>query len=1076
MNKKIKKRIKSCALALAMVTTTLTANLSISASASDVYPYTIPSLETLKSTATANASKGDYGLTNTLSYMDVQGTLFNANVFSKINIPTAQNGTTADTNGFVVNANGQNAENRNSTISPYDTTNNYTFYMYPPSESNSYVYSVSRLSGSTTINTLKTYTFNKANNWGWGDLETGNGGIRYIPGVSNSSDNSNRYGLFSFNVFETTTTDKSATTVVNPSNNNCSQTATIGNRVYTYNGYVTSMNNTNEDKDIYPKTVKSEANMFLKYRWTVSDMTELLVNSIGGEGKSAQKKYWEWQNSIENAKETSAKREELKQEYNSLNKHSGWGIALTEEDKGTLSCTYKKVGKWGKQDVDVKLTLMDYTPTTEFNRIAVRDFGSIKTSSINSSNESSWSYQNVPAALRGANDVFTYCNYTRYIDGKNQTYNGNMYRTHPLFSFQSRKVGVDFAWADSVQLKYEFFNSSTGEQITDIKGRSTWKDIDNSQSVSFAPNSNGKEVNIYDYDKSVTFKNDFYSGNGPSSSSNLLVPAGVYDPLMYKTWNYHLYNPTTKSYNKTPTKLKGCFDWLGDNAEDKWQSQWIYVEFEKDLNVVYTANGHRKITGTTDGVSVGVDDTYTEWNVEYSSSDSSKTYFQNKKYTPTVASAAKTLSNPTYSAEWKGIHPNQSAQLGNELSSSSFVGKMTIQKNVETLASSEAQAMTGKINPDEIYFAVKDSNGKYMAFVKNESTNTYEYKDGIIFETPDSSTLAKLYPTETGKVNIDGLPAGYYAVEEYITGSNFTDKGAEWEYKLNGATKDMTNEDPYVQIINGGTTAVTVVNQEKIGDLEIDKLNSDGTAVPAGIAFTLTGTSDGGTIVNRTIKTGDVLDCKTNTSRGKANDYQAILLNVPCGTYKLDEVESTIPEGYLKGTMPDKIVITEASANINKYTITNILATGPIKITKKLTEAYYDDEQFVFEVTDKGKDGTQDNKFLVLTTVNAGDTSATVTVDNCKYGHIYEVKELNTNWRYKPVTSDTKLFINDEGLEKLTTDDIAKLKYSYSDTDNAMTFTMFNCDNDYNCIFTNKGHDYWLDDTAHVTNNMKSIT
>ena len=238
------------------------------------------------------------------------------------------------------------------------------------------------------------------------------------------------------------------------------------------------------------------------------------------------------------------------------------------------------------------------------------------------------------------------------------------------------------------------------------------------------------------------------------------------------------------------------------------------------------------------------------------------------------------------------------------------------------------------------------------------------------------------------------------------------------------------------------------------GFLKIIKENEDGS-IPNGIQFNIKSTyTVSGVKVDQTVTVANGM-------------YYASL---PVGIYTVTEIASSVPEDYLVAD-PQTVDVHDSDTFSSPATVkfVNKLAEGPITITKKLTESYYTQEEFVFEVSETDKGGNV-NKFLAYIVIPAGKTSGSVTIDKCRNGRTYSVRELNTNWRYTPVNDSTYLRVNGKSPT-------AEHNYSKNTATNTLSFKAVALNNnDYECIFTNKGHDHWLDDGSTVSNVMKPIT
>lgn len=121
-----------------------------------------------------------------------------------------------------------------------------------------------------------------------------------------------------------------------------------------------------------------------------------------------------------------------------MNKTSVYKLPASKSDTYNLSCTYKKAGKYNGRDIDVKITI------------------------------SNWDVGNDWESDKG-ND------YTNRMPGGGD---------FGFLSFSKSKVGIYTAYLNWVQVDYAFTYSDTGA-AANVKGHSTWKDIDFSQGITF---------------------------------------------------------------------------------------------------------------------------------------------------------------------------------------------------------------------------------------------------------------------------------------------------------------------------------------------------------------------------------------------------------------------------------------------------------------------------------------------------------------------------------------------------------------------------------------------------------------
>lgn len=288
-----------------------------------------------------------------------------------------------------------------------------------------------------------------------------------------------------------------------------------------------------------------------------------------------------------------------------------------------------------------------------------------------------------------------------------------------------------------------------------------------------------------------------------------------------------------------------------------------------------------------------------------------------------------------------------------------------------------------------------------------------------------------------GKAVFSNVPYGTYTLSETSVPTGYDAVAAR---KITVSSKNSN-------------VSVNLTDPLTKGFLKIIKENEDGS-IPNGIQFNIKSTyTVSGVKVDQTVTVANGM-------------YYASL---PVGIYTVTEIASSVPEDYLVAD-PQTVDVHDSDTFSSPATVkfVNKLAEGPITITKKLTESYYTQEEFVFEVSETDKGGNV-NKFLAYIVIPAGKTSGSVTIDKCRNGRTYSVRELNTNWRYTPVNDSTYLRVNGKSPT-------AEHNYSKNTATNTLSFKAVALNNnDYECIFTNKGHDHWLDDGSTVSNVMKPI-
>lgn len=751
----------------------------------------------------------DRNLKNSLNLLSCLGTFRNDTFgYSTLTGPSSTNGTISGS-GFTVNANGETASDRES--KSYE--HNIKFYMEAPCTEDSFTYTVNRSN--------RNYVFNQANNWGWGNPTTGIGGIRYIP----SSQHDPYYGNYTFNAWEVDTKTLSGLHRTSYTNDGksynlltyddlSSMSSPLVSRTNGINGYL--WNNADKvgltysfinDNGNNSKPTTGSAGFWegAQLNWALSRIKHLHDNqreedkSTDGEipldpeqilsENDAEETKGKWSvkdtTDIDNDKDY----EEYKYNYGGVDlvtlaeeaigheRQSGWVIALNEADKGTLSCTYDNVGQFKGKTVSVKLTVSDWQTSDEWRNSAFRqysDSANYKTGNwyLNSLSESAvgnWSLRKTP----GTNVTYAYDD--SFAAGGPYG-GGNKNETCPLLSFASDGIGVNVCFVDWIKVDYTFIDEN-GKEITDsdFSGRGTWKDIDFSQSVSFLPASqnNGKGfTGIYDYDGSVVFMNSEAASKANSKYNINITANKKYDSLLYKSWDFTNSNGSTDKY-------WGVFDWVSTNGElDNYKTNWIYAEFNGSFSIVYGANGHGDMT------SVGLNDKYnTEGGIHFEYSNSGDEITSRKRLATSPVTSLSALDSGskviTYSSI-QGMRGQSDAHLVNDVTGTSYYGEITINKFVQQKNGSYVKASGSDwASRNNVFFVIKDGNGKYLAYDLSSSNSNGEYviDDTITYNdwngSRQSRRVTRFALNSSGVIHITNIPAGTYFIEEIFTSEEY---------------------------------------------------------------------------------------------------------------------------------------------------------------------------------------------------------------------------------------------------------------------------------------------------------------
>lgn len=1198
MKSKIDRNKKTLSCFLAAIIAVSASGLSASAFSTTFQAYPGHGGSSITSQASTKAASGDYGWQNEINLLKSVGNLKpDGTGYSSLLVPGSTNKSAVG-----VNKNGENASDREANT--WD--NDFTFYMDPPAETDDYEYEVTRGG--------KTYTFNKSNNWGWGNADTGAGAIKSIPAKgdttgsttynttdlvysSKTNDNLDKLGLNIYSPSHTSLTYNDLfdwTSKLVARNRNISDNSitwrdsnniptnllsvSISNALglkYVTAGYYTSVNKPTSgaagDADW------QRANNYLAWIYSKIGPEPEGSGEIDTYGLSLK-------DIVDNSKYynkdvySMAKNKDIRSlgdialEALKCTKHSGWGFALQESDKGNLSCIYKNVGQWYDKEndkwhnVNVKLTVMDYQGNDMFNFRAARYSASGKATS---NNKSDWIYTNLAMA-----DFYDDTHTATYGGA---TLRGNEYTAeHPKMSFNASKVGIDTMWDGYIKCNYSFFDSETGEAL-DVSGRSVWKDIDGGQSVSFGKGVTG----IYDYDKKTNLSTSIKNYTGTSD-----LKAGSYDPLLYKRWTYTNPNGTSETYT-------GAFDWLSVSTEDHYTTNWVYAEFKGSFDVIYGLAGHQNINNA--GVKYEYDSEEQTLNISAQSGVTPSADYKTSSFNYTTSTG--TLGSVSVNtidtiATGYGHLVNNSPET--EYRGNLVISKLIKRSNGQTVAATKSDMLN-------TYFVIMNSAGKYVTYDSSSSSEgNYTASVNTVSQYQGNGGLARFKVGDDGTIRISGLQQGAYFIFEIIGGDavdrfietsitspdgkivydnntpatvkatettnvrvvnsessygnllfskkekisensqsdsvvpdsviseleflvyrldyHLTNSGGDniylishnassttgeyifsasapapkystgplnasrsaFVYKLDSKgqfkisnlpagtylIREITNHDRYngtmkdvtITVKKDSTAAATGYNILKTGSIEITKTNEDGTTPADGIQFMIAGTTYLGTSYVNTFT---------------LKDGKVVVNDIPLGTLNIIELPNAVPDGYASALT--QIVTLSENGQKLKVNVTNPSVPGPIKITKNLTKAYYTQEEFVYSVTERDLKGNT-STFMSYIVIPAGETTGSVIIDNCKSGCTYTVKELNTNWRYTPVTDKTYLTINGNTFDKISSQTQQYVKYGKSNSDNSMTFKLLNPKvNDFNCIFTNDGHDYWLDDGDTVTNVMKPI-
>lgn len=932
----------------------------------------------------------DRNLQNSLNLLGNFGT-FRDDTFgySKLTGPSSTNGTVSGS-GFTVNAGGENASDRDS--KSYD--NNIKFYMSAPYLEDSFTYTVSR-SG-------KNYTFNQANNWGWGNPETGTGGIRYIP----SSKHDSYYGNYTFNAWEVDTKTLSGLHRTSYTNDGKSYS------LLTYND-LTSATSPLIDRDAQHTGITG--NLWInadKIGLTYAYLSDTSNNSKPTTGVAGFKEgnYLNWalrrikyyhdnqpndtkikygeipldpqailndenwkQVPYDRADTLSPTLYEIAEEAIKNERQSGWAIALNDADKGTLSCTYDKVGNFKGKSVSVKLTVVDWQASDDWRHNAFRqykDTDNFKTgdwflTAISETAVGNWNTRKTPGTNVSQASNGSFATGSPYGGG-------NEKETCPLISFASDGIGINVSFLDWIKVDYTFFDED-GNEITDpdFKGRGTWKDIDYSQSVSFLPaaQNNGKGfTGIYDYDGYV-----WWSGPTSASKANQAYNINItkdtkYDSLLYKSWDYINVDGSTDRY-------WGVFDWVGTEGEDDDKTNWVYGEFNGPFSIIYGAGGHG------DMAYAGVKGEYNKDTIQTVYQNTGDARTSNKRLATSPVTSPASLNSGSREIEVPSIQVMRSQPDAHniaDLTGTSYYGEVNITKYLEQKNGNYVKASGADwSDKNNVFFAIRDGNGKYLAFDLDASdtvNDKYVIDPTITYDNYDGSRQSKRVThfslNSSGELHITNIPAGTYFIEEILSGTTVRPQySGESTIKysiITGQTpsnpvvsedgmfevfdKESQNKSTQLLIYNdlAETGTVTFTKKAKTSNnpaqLSIDNnvandlefvLLLDGETVDSPNAdyfVTVNQISSGKYSFDKLSWPLQYSSAPPSNAILKLDSYNQLVINdLPVGDYYLREITGN--DIYFDGTMDDVHFTVTANSKI-AVTGLNILKTGNITINK----------------------------------------------------------------------------------------------------------------------------------------------
>ena len=292
-------------------------------------------------------------------------------------------------------------------------------------------------------------------------------------------------------------------------------------------------------------------------------------------------------------------------------------------------------------------------------------------------------------------------------------------------------------------------------------------------------------------------------------------------------------------------------------------------------------------------------------------------------------------------------------------------------------------------NNQQIYFRIKNADGKYITVNGTKYSGTYSF-------TGTSTTATSLYVNPgTGDFTVSDLPTGKYTVYEY---------GSPEGYSVNKASQTIT-------ISRDKTSSVSFMNSEDSGTAQIKKVwLSDTTLTATQIAnleknvyFTVKDAN--GKYIKVTGSAGAYVYAGTQTSANnmKLRGSKFNVSKLPMGTYTVTEINNA--SGYNPKTQTKTVTIAN-KGEIKAISFTN--KSTPVVVIRK----HFSDENNLTEAQLKEQYAKVTVNLQVLGF--GGSVSS-----NPPAGYYVEFTGSNGNYTYKGLsstkTSATNLKLNENG-------------------------------------------------------------
>ena len=292
-------------------------------------------------------------------------------------------------------------------------------------------------------------------------------------------------------------------------------------------------------------------------------------------------------------------------------------------------------------------------------------------------------------------------------------------------------------------------------------------------------------------------------------------------------------------------------------------------------------------------------------------------------------------------------------------------------------------------NNQQIYFRIKNADGKYITVNGTKYSGTYSF-------TGTSTTATSLYVNPgTGEFTVSDLPTGKYTVYEY---------GSPEGYSVNKASQTIT-------ISKDKTSSVSFVNSEDSGTAQIKKVwLSDTTLTSAQIAnleknVTFMVKDSDGKFIKVTGKAGAYVYAGTQTTANnlKLSGSKFNVSKLPMGTYTVTEINNA--SGYNPKTQTKTVTIAN-KGETKSVSFTN--KSTPVVVIRK----HFSDEDNLTEAQLKEQYAKVTVNLQVLGF--GGSVSS-----NPPAGYYVEFTGSNGNYTYKGLsstkTSATNLKLNENG-------------------------------------------------------------